>query len=89
MIKAGRLDEAQSLAQQAEKLDVIYELFADRPEDVYAAINQYPVRPQASHNLFRSFKIRISSFRLSQQKLRKRHRPRRPNNHRLRHSSQI
>ena len=40
MIKAGRLDEAQSLAQQAEKLDVIYELFADRPEDVYAAINQ-------------------------------------------------
>lgn len=40
MVKAGRLDEAQALAQQAEELDVIYELFADRPEDVYAAIDR-------------------------------------------------
>ena len=40
MIKAGRLDEAQALAQQADGLDVIYELFADRPEDVYSAIDR-------------------------------------------------
>jgi general secretion pathway protein D len=40
LIKVGRLDEAQALAQQADELDVIYELFADRPEDVYAAIDR-------------------------------------------------
>ncbi len=45
LIKAGRLDEAQALAQQADELDVIYELFADRPEDVYAAIDRLSSSP--------------------------------------------
>lgn len=40
MLQAGRLDEAHDLAQQAEELDVIYQLFDDRPEDVYAAIDR-------------------------------------------------
>ena len=40
MIQAGRLDEARDLTQQAEDLDVIYELFDDRPSDVYAAIDR-------------------------------------------------